>query len=219
MNIEVKSSDEHVVEVLDYDYDYDDDEVIIYATIRVTWEDYNFWIEYNLEKTVNKFDLDDECISFNIPGEITFSNCKYNIDNPEDTLKILEFSADSNALSDKYTSSYSDLFNKLPELRDCYIQLLDKANVDGKEYDKNDDDSILDLADDLLNCGYDVDEYDYRDWAKVDKIIADKMLGILHTFVKDNFEPVYTDGLDDLINDNIYIDVDIDSDDEDDDLD
>ena len=43
------------------------------------------------------------------------------------------------------------------------------------------------------------------------------MLEILHTFVKDNFEPVYTDGLDDIINDNIYIDVDIDNDDEDDD--
>ena len=52
-DIEVKSWDDDI-EVLDNYYDYDDGEIIIYATIKVTWEDYNFWIEYDLEKNYDK---------------------------------------------------------------------------------------------------------------------------------------------------------------------
>ena len=87
------------------------------------------------------------------------------------------------------------------------ILLIDKANEDHIEYDKNDINSVVYAFNDIVTGDIYITKYLYQAMKDVDPVIADKVMTSLQKIVQDMWDPYLGDGLDDSVQKRLIIDV------------
>ena len=205
--INVRSIDDYNI-VDDFDYELDNNILIVNTEMTATFN--NIDLELRFKITTN-IDLDK--ITNDREGYHGFSIDKWefigsnvNPKNIEDIDKIISYSYETSVLGiEDYELPY--YIKKDPSILDNMILLIDKANEDHIEYDKNDINSVVYAFNDIVTGDIYITKYLYQAMKEVDPIIADKVMTSLQKIVQDMWDPYLGDGLDDSIQKRLIIDV------------
>lgn len=206
LNVKMGSNDD-LYEVEDFDCEVNQNILVVTSKIRVTI--YNTDVDLVFEVKSN-IDLDqiDKSTYINLPiDEYKFISSNVNPKNLEDIDRIIAASYESSVLCiGDYELPY--YIKKDPSILDNMILLIDKANEDHVEYDKNDLDSVFDAYYDIVDgetSDGTITKWFYSGMKDVDPIIADKIMTSLQKIVQEEWDPDITDGLEDVLADNITI--------------
>lgn len=206
LNIKMWSKD-NLYEVEEFNCEVNQNILIVTSKIKVII--YNTNVELLFEVTSN-IDLDkiDDSTYVDLPiTEYKFISSNVNPKNLEDIDKIIAASYYSSVLCiGDYELPY--YIKKDPSILDNIILLIDKANEDHIEYDKNDLKSVFNAYEDVVDGETfqgTITEWFYDGMKEVDPAIADKVMMSLQKIVQEEWDPCISDGLDDALENNITI--------------
>ncbi len=206
LNVRMSSNDD-LYEVEEFDCEVNQNILVVTSKICVAIDNTDIRLVFEVKSNID-LDQIDKSTYINLPiDEYKFISSNVNPKNLEDIDKIIAASYYSSVLciEDDELPYY---IKKDPSILDNMILLIDKANEDHTEYDKNDLDSVFDAYYDIVDGEtYDgtITKWFYRGMKDVDPVIADKIMTSLQKIVQEEWDPDITDGLEDVLADNITI--------------
>lgn len=200
-------SDDDLYEIEDFNCEVNRNMLVVTSKIKVIIYHTNVELLFEVKSNID-LDQIDESTYIDLPiNEYKFISGNVNPKNLEDIDKIIAASYNSSILGIMdYELPY--YIKKDPSILDNMILLIDKANEDNEEYDKNDLDSVLDAYCDIVDgeTSYGtITEWFYDGMKEVDPVIADKVMTSLQKVVQEEWDPYIGDGLDDELENNISI--------------
>lgn len=206
LNISMRSKD-NLYEVEEFNCEVDYNILVVTSKIKVIIDNTDVELLFEVTSNIDLDEIDDNTYVDLPITDSKFISSNVNPKNLEDIDKIIAASYDCSILGIMdYELSY--YIKKDPSILNNLILLIDKANIDHVEYDKNDLKSVFNAYEEVVDgetSDGTITELFYDGMKEVDPTIADKVMMSLQKVVQEEWKPYIGEGLDEALENNITI--------------